>query len=39
MSVKGVLVVVHTERDDRHRIISARKAEPNEQRFYHEENR
>ena len=39
MSEKGVLVVVHTERATRHRIISARKAETNEKRFYHEENR
>lgn len=39
MAVNGVVVVVYTERDDRYRIISARKAEPNEQRFYHESNR
>jgi len=39
MAVNSVFVVVYTERDDRHRIISARKAAPNEQRFYHESNR
>ncbi len=39
MAVNSVVVVVYTERDDRRRIISARKAEPNEQRFYHESNR
>lgn len=33
-----VLVVVHTERNDRIRIISARKAEPNERRWYYESN-
>jgi len=38
MALNGLLVVVYTERDNRHRIISARKAEPNEQRFYHEAN-
>lgn len=38
MSSSGFLVVVHTDREDRHRIISARKAEPNERRFYHEQN-
>jgi len=38
MSMSGVLVVVHTDRDERHRIISARTAEPNERRFYHEQN-
>lgn len=38
-TAKGVvLVVVHTERADRNRIISARRAEPNERRFYHEAN-
>lgn len=35
----GLLVVVYTERQGRNRIISARKAEPNERRFYHEQNR
>ena len=39
ITLNGLLVVVYTERNDRHRIISARKAEPNEQRFYHEANR
>lgn len=34
-----ILVVVHTPRDDRIRIISARKAEPAERRKYHDENR
>jgi uncharacterized DUF497 family protein len=39
VAVTSVVVVVYSERDDRYRIISARKAEPNEQRFYHESNR
>ncbi|MEM1195668.1 MAG: BrnT family toxin [Pseudomonadota bacterium] len=39
MSASNVLVVVHTDRNDKHRIISARKAEPNERKFYHDENR
>lgn len=38
MSAGSLLVVVHTERDHRNRIISARKAEPTERRFYHEQN-
>ena len=38
MSAASVLVVVHTQREDRSRIISARNAEPNEQRFYHDQN-
>jgi len=38
MSAASVLVVVHTQREDRSRIISARKAEPNEHRFYHDQN-
>ncbi len=38
MSATNLLVVVHTERNDRNRIISARRAEPNERRFYHEQN-
>jgi len=38
MSASNLLVVVHTERDNRNRIISARKAEPTERRFYHEQN-
>jgi hypothetical protein len=33
-----ILVVAHTLRDDKVRIISAREAEPNERRKYHEEN-
>lgn len=33
-----VLVVAHVERGDRIRIVSARKAERNERRFYHETN-
>lgn len=38
MSAASVLVVVHTLREDRSRIISARKAEPIERRFYHDQN-
>ncbi len=38
MSIDNVLVVVYTQRSQRNRIISARKAEPSERRFYHEEN-
>lgn len=38
MSTANVLVVVYTERNDRNRIISARRAQPNERRFYHEQN-
>ena len=38
MSATSVLIVVHTQREDRSRIISARKAEPNERRFYHDQN-
>lgn len=38
MSAAGVLVVVHSQREHRSRIISARKAEPNERRFYHDQN-
>jgi uncharacterized DUF497 family protein len=33
-----MLVIAHTTRDDRVRIISAREAEPHERRRYHEEN-
>jgi uncharacterized DUF497 family protein len=33
-----LLVVAHTVRGDRARIISARAAEPQERRKYHEEN-
>jgi hypothetical protein len=38
MTAARVLVVVYTARGDKNRIISARKAEPNERRFYHEQN-
>ena len=38
MSHGNVLVVVYTERQSRNRIISARKAEPNERKFYYEQN-
>lgn len=38
MSEASVLVAVYVERNERSRIISARKAEPNERRFYHEQN-
>ena len=38
MSATRLLVIVHVERHDRNRIISARRAEPNERRFYHEQN-
>lgn len=38
MSEASVLVVVYVDRNERNRIISARKAEPNERRFYHEQN-
>lgn len=34
----SVLVAVHTERQSRNRIISARKAEPNEQKFHYQQN-
>jgi len=33
-----LLVVAHTLRGDKARIISAREAEPHERRKYHEEN-
>ena len=33
-----LLVVAHTLRSDKVRIISAREAEPHERRKYHEEN-
>lgn len=39
LSVSGILVVIYTERNERNRIISVRKAEPNEQRYYHESDR
>lgn len=38
MSANNVLVVVYTERRERNRIISARRAELNERRFYNEQN-
>ncbi|MDA0662123.1 MAG: BrnT family toxin [Proteobacteria bacterium] len=38
MAADSLLVFIYTERNDRNRIISARKAEPNERRFYHEQN-
>ena len=38
MSADGVLFVIYTERQERNRIISARKAEPNERRYYYETN-
>lgn len=38
MAHSNVLVVVYTGRKSRNRIISARKAEPNEQKFYYEQN-
>ena len=38
ISAAGVLVIVYVDRQERYRIISARKAEPNERRFYHEQN-
>lgn len=38
MTHGSVLVVVHTERQSRNRIIPARKAEPNEQKFHYEQN-
>ena len=34
-----LLVVAHTLRGDKVRIISAREAQPHERRLYHEENR
>ena len=38
MVANRLLVVAHTLRGDKVRIISAREAEPNERRKYHEEN-
>jgi uncharacterized DUF497 family protein len=38
MTAARVLIVVYTTRVDRNRIISTRKAEPNERRFYDEQN-
>ena len=34
----GVLVVVHTERNENIRLISSRKATPRERRFYEQSN-
>ena len=39
MSAANLLVVVYTERNGCNRIISARKAEANERRYYHEQNK
>jgi uncharacterized DUF497 family protein len=39
MTQARVLVVVYVLREQRNRIISARKAEPNERRAYHEQDR
>jgi uncharacterized DUF497 family protein len=39
MAKDGLLYVVYTMRGERIRIISARGAEPHEQRKYHEESR
>jgi len=33
-----ILAIVYTERNERTRIISARRAEPHERKRYHEEN-
>jgi uncharacterized DUF497 family protein len=38
MSTAGVLVVVYVFRNQRNWIVSARKAEANERRFYHEQD-
>lgn len=38
MAHGSVLVVVYTERQSRNRIISARKTEWNERKFYYEQN-
>ena len=38
MAHGSALVAVYTERQSRNRTISARKAEPNEQKFYYEQN-
>lgn len=37
MTAERMLVVVYTIRDEKVRIISAREAEANERRFYHED--
>lgn len=39
MAAVTLLVIVYTERNDKNRIISARRAEANERRFYHEQNK
>ena len=38
VSATNLPVVVYAERNDKNRIISARRAEPDERRFYHEQN-
>lgn len=38
MTNDRMLTVVYTMRDENIRIISARKAEPHERRYYHEES-
>ena len=38
MSASKILVIACTKRNERIRIISVRKAEPNERRYYHESN-
>lgn len=38
MSAGRIIAVVYTERNEHTRIISARKADPNDKRRYHEEN-
>jgi uncharacterized protein len=38
MTQSRVLVVVYVFREQRNRIISARRAEPNERRAYHEQD-
>ncbi len=38
MAADNILVVVHTERHDKVWIISARKAQAHERRYYHESN-
>jgi uncharacterized DUF497 family protein len=35
-TIGRILIVIHTQRQDRTRVISARKASPNESRFYDE---
>ena len=35
--VEKILAVIYTERNDRHRIISARKADKNEEEEYYEQ--